>query len=830
MNPQRSWLRRVGLVVSGALATTAPVLLADEAMDGGGSPIGHALQAARAWADLLPGQASPAIPAPGETESAIVVLSQPPLAHVAASERASAASAIGAEQATFLQALAATGGQQTFTYRALVNGVGVRVPTGRLTHLADLPGVVAVYPVTYLVPAQVGATTPQPLPSSAAATAAPAPVTASGAPQTIALIDAGIHPEHPALGGGIGLDRLIIGGEDLVNANQGPQAPPERRVAEAHGTEMAGLVLGSPELRGFAPDRIPRLRAYRVVADEVVDGRTQALARTDRVLAAMDRAADPDNNGDLSDHSSVILLGMAGAGGSGGASPLEQAARSADEIGTVVVAPAGNSGPGVLTGMGTVGAPATSTSVLTVGGLSASTTPRTANVRMSGPGATTFSNVPLLGPTPPDGSHRIVVLASGDGVNSGADVRDYTDAAGQSRVQGAVVVVGRGGGTLQQKAQAAAQAGAVAIAVWDHTGSGMFPGVHADGEIALPMIGLGAAQGTLLMQHADLRMTIDANNVRPADEAVAPFSAQGPAPDGAVVPAVVAPAVDVQTAYPGQGAEPLSVKMSGTSAAAATVAAMVVRTREEHPQLTPADIRSLFVQSADPVPGASLTIQGAGVARMPQLRPVTIEPGLVGARRIEGEATTLTVTLHDLEGTARQVRLGVTDAFGIPVVQPGSPVDLAAGGRSPATVTIPADVGDFVGILHVVAPDGRVLATAPILLSMAPPRAVRLASPRIITDGKVTRIAVAVRGPVGAQSGVHDLTVTLLPAPRATPIALSNPRVVSEWPIGNYRFELGTRAADGSRIPAGRYRVRVDAIGPDGAKLRVTSAGFRVAG
>jgi hypothetical protein len=62
MNPRRSWLRRVGLVVSGALATTAPVLLADETMDGSESSGQHALQAARAWSDLLPGQASPAIP------------------------------------------------------------------------------------------------------------------------------------------------------------------------------------------------------------------------------------------------------------------------------------------------------------------------------------------------------------------------------------------------------------------------------------------------------------------------------------------------------------------------------------------------------------------------------------------------------------------------------------------------------------------------------------------------------------------------------------------------------------------------------------------------
>lgn len=829
MSARNGWLHRAGLVAAGALVTTAPVLLADQSSDTTGSAGDQALRAARAWADLLPGQSSPAVPSPTGTESAIVVLSQPALARVAESERAATATRIAAEQATFQQALRSGGGDVTFTYRALVNGVGVRVPAGGLSAVAELPGVVAVYPVAYLVPAQTAATAPQPLPG----TATGAPVTSGGAalqaPQTIALIDAGIHPEHPLLGGGIGLDRLIIGGEDLVNANPGPQAPVDRRTAEAHGTEMAGLVVNAPELRGLPPARVPRLRAYRVVADEMVDGKAQQLARTDRVLAAMDHAADPDANGDLSDHSSVILLGMAGVGASGGTDPLSAAAEAADQLGIVVVAPAGNSGPGAVIGLGSVGSPADSPHVLSVGGMSAPTTPRTATVRLSaGPAAATFDKVPLLGPTPPDGAHRIVVLANGEGVAHGADVREYTDASGQSRVQGAVAVVGRGGGTLQQKAAAAAQAGAAAIAVWDQDGAGLFPGVHADGDLAVPVLGLGAAQGKLLMDRPELQIVIAPDRVSVADPAVAAFSAQGPTAVGGAAPVVVAPAVDVSTAYPGPGAEALSVRMSGTSAAAAQVAAMVLRIREDHPHLTPADVRSLIVQSAQPVVGAAVSAQGAGQARMPQDRSVTIEPALVAERRSEVGSTRLTVTLHDLSGTDRQVRLAVTDAFGTPVVQPGAPVSLLAGGRVDATVAVPSGGGDFVGTLHVVMPDRRVLATAPVLLTIAPKRVIRLAAPRVTVSGSTAQIAVAVRGPAGGVGGVHALRLTLLPAPAGHPIALTDPRIIAEWPLGGYRFTLGRRAADGSPIAPGVYRVRVDAVGPDGVRLRTTSAGFTI--
>ena len=82
----------------------------------------------------------------------------------------------------------------------------------------------------------------------------------------MALIDAGIDPSHPWLGGGIGPTFPIIGGADLVDGDSDPRPGEADPSIEAHGTQMASLLLRSPALAGLPPDRVPRLLAYRVVA------------------------------------------------------------------------------------------------------------------------------------------------------------------------------------------------------------------------------------------------------------------------------------------------------------------------------------------------------------------------------------------------------------------------------------------------------------------------------------------------------------------------------------------------------------------------------------
>ena len=180
---------------------------------------------------------------------------------------------------------------------------------------------------------------------------------------------------------------------------------PADPAAEGHGTQMASLVLRSAALAGLPPARTPRLLAYRVVAREAVGGRLRPLARTDRVLAALDRAVDPDGDGDPSDGAEVILMGLAAGFDGGGIDPVAQALAAADRVGATVVVPAGNDGP-TYSRPGSVGArrpprrrsrPAACRRP----------TPRTADLEaLLGPAAARLGPLPLMGPEPGDGPAR----------------------------------------------------------------------------------------------------------------------------------------------------------------------------------------------------------------------------------------------------------------------------------------------------------------------------------------------------------------------------------------------------------------------------------------
>lgn len=829
----RIWLRRLGLLAAGALASTTPVLLADQtAEDGTGSPL-RALGAAAAWGDVLDAQRAPQLPAPSETESAVVVLQAPPIAERALAARPAAASEIALQQAAVEPALAGLGATINFRYRALVNGFGIRVPTGRLGLVAELPEVKAIYPVTYLAPSQSSVPDPQgqPLPGAAGAVA-PAG-TAGFDPATIALIDAGIQPEHPWLGGGIGPDRLIVGGADFVSGNAGPQASAEGRFAEAHGTEVAGIVLRSSALDGLPPERMPRLFAYRVVAREFVEGRVRPLARSDRVLAGLERAVDPNTDGNLTDRAEVILLGVSRGFDGGGPDPVEAAVSAADAAGSLVVAPAGNDGP-TFGANGTIAGPAASERVLTVGGLGTATTPRTADLELLvGPTSARLEGLPLIGPVPSRASVPVVVLAGPDGLARGDEPRDYADARGRSRVAGAIAVVGRGGGTLATKARAAAQLGAVAVAVWDRDGAGLFPGIRAGADYPVPVLGLGSRQGRVLIENPGFFARIVPNGETPRPLAVPSFSSRGPTADGHLEPDLVAPAVDVETAYPGPAGEALVTRMSGTSAAAAQVAAMALRLRADRPELSPGEVRSLLVQAAEPLPGVAVTDQGAGAARMPGAFPVAVVPATLSGVRSPNAPTRLTVSVRDLSGAGGTFRLAVGAASG-PVVPPGEPIAVPPGGQAAGRIEIPPGADVFSGTLHVLAADGRTVGTAPVYAAPAPTApGASLGRPQVRLAGDVAEARVAIgmvdrRGASLVVAPLHDVGIWLIPSGGGAPIRMAGEKQAGDWPAGTYRFVLTRRQVDGQELPAGRYRLRVAGVAPDGTVLTRESASFRL--
>ena len=97
-----------------------------------------------------------------------------------------------------------------------------------------------------------------------------------------------------------------------------------------------------------------------------VSGRWAVNSRTDQLIAGLERAVDPDGDGNAHDAARIALVGFAEPYAAFAESPASRAVKGALALDTLVVAPAGNDGPagpiyGSISGPG--GAPA----ALTVG-------------------------------------------------------------------------------------------------------------------------------------------------------------------------------------------------------------------------------------------------------------------------------------------------------------------------------------------------------------------------------------------------------------------------------------------------------------------------------
>jgi subtilisin family serine protease len=180
---------------------------------------------------------------------------------------------------------------------------------------------------------------------------AAARINASGLPTrgagiTVAVIDTGIDYKHSAFGGGFGPGHKVAGGWDFVNNDDDP-------IDDAgHGTHVAGIIAAnSPDLAGVAPEAT--LLAYKVLD-------SKGSGEESDVIAAIERATDPNGDGDPSDHVDVINLSLGGRGTS--EDPGSQAVNAAVAAGVVVCVAAGNDGENV-----SISAPGAARDAITVG-------------------------------------------------------------------------------------------------------------------------------------------------------------------------------------------------------------------------------------------------------------------------------------------------------------------------------------------------------------------------------------------------------------------------------------------------------------------------------
>ncbi len=85
----------------------------------------------------------------------------------------------------------------------------------------------------------------------------------------------------------------MVGGYDFVNNDNNPMDD------QGHGTHCAGIAAGNGVLKGVAPDS--ELYAYKVLNEE-------GSGYDDWIIAGIERAVDPNNDNDTSDHVDVISM------------------------------------------------------------------------------------------------------------------------------------------------------------------------------------------------------------------------------------------------------------------------------------------------------------------------------------------------------------------------------------------------------------------------------------------------------------------------------------------------------------------------------------------
>ena len=604
------------VVLAGAVATALVV-----SMSAGGREPAKRISA-DAWRGLVGGERAQVFTG----QRSIVVLHTPSVAdrlrHVRyateAQERSWTSQAAAAQQQV-LTTLSLHGipVQPDYTYQRVLDGFAAALDPRAVALLEQIPDVAGVFPVRAAFPAAVSEKL---LESKSFGPQSGHRPTVSvpgydGRGVTVALLDTGIDLSHPYLRG------KVLPGIDVVNGNPEATAgrnPQDTSEIERHGTELAGLVAGGGGpggLEGAAPGAT--ILPIRVAGWQPTAGGGELVyARTDQLIAGLERAVDPNGDGDTHDAARVALVGVAEPYAAFTDGPEALAAQGALSIGTLVVAPAGNDG---LAGpaFGSVAGPAAGAAALAVGATDArAATPSVRVVLRKGLDVILDRRLPLVGAVEPTHSVNLQVVASDGG---GSGVR-YFDRRGFSLVAGRAVIAPTAPDP-QATIAAAARAGAGAVVL---AGPELPPGgLEGVDDGSTPVVVVPAAEAAELVaaQRAGIDVGVSIGPVANARNTerghVAGFSSQGLAFDGSVKPDLVAPGVSLATAVPGASSDgsPLYGTINGTSAAAATVAAAAAVLAQMRPAVDAAGLRSLLAGYAQQGNASPFAV-GAGTLRL----------------------------------------------------------------------------------------------------------------------------------------------------------------------------------------------------------------------
>jgi subtilisin family serine protease len=383
------------LALAGAIAVVLGVSAAGAAQNGSGGPLARSAAATKLQVPLsraagLEPRSLRGVPSKG-SYAFLLKLGVQPTGHTynanlslgKAAARAAAKSQFATVRAAESRVVAAlpSGSHVLYKMHAIMAGVAVYTKVANLPALQRISGVSAVYPIAPKKPS---------LSYSVYLEHAPQVWQAYGdlgENSTVAIIDTGIDYTHADLGGsGNPADyqtalandtsaptfpdpNKILGGFDFAGdgydasgdvGSTTPAPDPNPLDCNSHGTHVAGIIAGygeNPDGSKFTGDytTLSALSSQDYQATFKIGPGMAPLAKlysykvfgcdgsTNLVAAALDRAADPDNNGSTADHVGVVNMSL----GSDYGSPQDGdsvASNAASQLGISVVVAAGNGG------------------------------------------------------------------------------------------------------------------------------------------------------------------------------------------------------------------------------------------------------------------------------------------------------------------------------------------------------------------------------------------------------------------------------------------------------------------------------------------------------
>ncbi len=586
--------------------------------------------------------------------------------------------------------------QIQFSYSRVLNGFSAPLDARAIAVLERRPEVAGVYPVRVAYPASVSSELLGVKGVARGASSLPSLRLPGydGRGVTIALLDTGVDRAQPYLRGRIlpGID--VVGGDPETKAAADPGGSGR---LERHGTEMAGILVGAGGpggVAGIAPGA--SVLPIRVTGwQRDLTGGWAVYARTDQLIAGLERAVDPNLDGDAHDAARIALVGAAVSYGAFADSPEARAIQGSLQLDTLVVAPVGNDGP-AGPGYGSVSSPGGAPAALTAGAADLRADAEEVPVAVrAGLNLVLDRRLPLAGAVVSTRPQELELAPPRHG--TGPTIDRFFDGRGRSLVAGRAALI-HGGADPQLAIEDAARAGATAVVVYGT----QLPagGIGVDEAVDVPVVSvplrvaqvaLGAiAQG----RHPTISIGVPSVVRNGNDGAIAPFSSRGLAFDGRVKPDVSAPGVALTTSEPGANEDgtPRFGTVNGSSPAAAVVAGAAAVLAEARPALRAIDLKSLLAGTARAIHHTSVTTQGAGLVDLGAAAAGEIgaDPVTLAFGRAQGDGwhAQQDVTVRNVSTRRLLVRVRSDGSGGLVIAPEPRWLRLKPGGH--ATVTLRA--------------------------------------------------------------------------------------------------------------------------------------------